>query len=251
MGKFKKFETGEVFERLTVVKDLGMMVKDGTKSRGHYIKCICSCDEHNEIIVKSRSLITGATKSCGCLLRETAKITSSKKFKKYNKYDLETYNYGVGWTSNTNKEFYFDKEDYDKIKNYCWSETVNGYLEAYDTIEKHNVFMHQVIVGKYVDHIHGRDSRNDNRKQNLRLPDDKYSFETYNNMNKSLQSNNKSGVTGVYWNKKRNKWIAEIGINNKNIRIGYFDKFNDAVDARKKAENKYFGEWSYDHSQKL
>lgn len=96
---------------------------------------------------------------------------------------------------------------------------------------------------KYVDRVHGKESRNDNRKSNLRLPGNDYSFETYNGMNKGLQSNNKSGVIGVYWNKKRQRWIAEIGINNKDIRLGYFENFEDAVKARAKAEEKYFGEW--------
>ena len=55
--------------------------------------------------------------------------------RKYNRYDLESQEYGIGWTSNTNEEFWFDKEDYDKIKNYCWNYHKNkhgGYIEAND-----------------------------------------------------------------------------------------------------------------------
>lgn len=33
--------------------------------------------------------------------------------------------------------------------------------------------------------------------------------------------------------------------------LGRFENFDDAVNARKEAENKYFGEYSYDNSQKL
>ena len=36
-----------------------------------------------------------------------------------NKYDLSG-EYGIGWTHNTEHEFYFDLEDYDIIKYYCW-----------------------------------------------------------------------------------------------------------------------------------
>lgn len=252
MGAFREFKAGEVFGRLTVIEDLGMMIKEGTKTRGHYVKCICNCPEQNEVISRAQSLITGKTKSCGCLLKEAAAKTAANNFKKRNKYDITSYNYGVGWTTNTDKEFYFDLEDYDKIKSYTWSERKEGYLEAYDSNSKKNVFMHNIVMGrKYVDHVHGKESRNDNRKSNLRLPGNDYSFETYNGMNKGLQSNNKSGVIGVYWNKKRQRWIAEIGINNKDIRLGYFKNFEDAVKARAKAEEKYFGEWAYKASQGL
>ena len=37
-----------------------------------------------------------------------------------NKYDL-TGEYGIGYTINTNEPFYFDLDDYDKIKCYTWS----------------------------------------------------------------------------------------------------------------------------------
>lgn len=33
--------------------------------------------------------------------------------------------------------------------------------------------------------------------------------------------------------------------------IGYFENFEDAVKARKDAENKYYGEYSYDNSQMI
>ena len=51
--------------------------------------------------------------------------TDSRFNVKYNKYDLLG-SFGVGWTTNTNKEFWFDLEDYDKIKDYCWAENNNG-----------------------------------------------------------------------------------------------------------------------------
>ena len=70
-------------------------------------------------------------------------------------------------------------------------------------------------------------------------------------MNKKIAKNNSSGVTGVGWNKEQQKWTAKIGVNRKRIFLGYYANFDDAVKARKEAEEKYFGEWSYDNSQKL
>lgn len=60
-----------------------------------------------------------------------------------------------------------------------------------------------------------------------------------NQMNATLQTNNTSGVVGVYWDKSREKWMAAIKIMNKNKYLGRFDDIEDAVLARKKAEIKY------------
>ena len=73
---------------------------------------------------------------------------------------------------------------------------------------------------------------------------------TQNRMNSNTRSNNTSGCTGVYWNKRKNRWASNIGVHNKDIFLGYYKNFEDAVKARKEAEEKYFGEFSYDNSMK-
>ena len=57
-----------------------------------------------------------------------------------------------------------------------------------------------------------------------------------------------SGVMGVRWNKKANKWIAGINHKGKNVHLGLFVDFNDAVKARKEAEVKY--KYSENHGEK-
>lgn len=52
--------------------------------------------------------------------------------------------------------------------------------------------------------------------------------------------NNKSGHKGVAWMKTRQKWRAYIGFKGKQITLGYFDDKEDAIKARKAAEEKYF-----------
>lgn len=69
----------------------------------------------------------------------------------------------------------------------------------------------------------------DNKFSNLRESD-----RHRNNFNKTLQSNNKSGLSGVCFTNK-NKWKVNIG----NAIIGYFDDYFNAVCARKSAEVKY------------
>lgn len=52
-------------------------------------------------------------------------------------------------------------------------------------------------------------------------------------------SRNTSGHKGVSWEKRSGKWHAYIGIKGKNKHLGYFDDLEDAVKARKEAEEKY------------
>ena len=52
--------------------------------------------------------------------------------------------------------------------------------------------------------------------------------------------NNTSGVKGVSWNKEKEAWDAYINIHGKRIRLGRYTKFEDAVKARKRAEEEYF-----------
>ena len=75
---------------------------------------MCKCDCGNETIVVGGRLNYGTTKSCGCLKREITSIVR----KKHNTYDLSG-EYGIVYTSK-GEEFWFDKEDYDKVKDYYW-----------------------------------------------------------------------------------------------------------------------------------
>jgi len=85
---------------------------------------------------------------------------------------------------------------------------------------------------KVVDHINR--VRDDNRWTNLREVSP-----LINSRNRSMQSNNTSGVTGVSWYKLRKTWVSKIHIEGKRIYLGYFkDKF-DAICARHKAEQEY------------
>ena len=241
--KPRKFEdlTGRVFGRLTVLEYVGI------GKHGHRLwKCECSCPEHNIVIRTSSNLREDRTCSCGCYVKDFCK----ENFSKQNTYDLSG-EYGVGWTEE-GQEFLFDLEDYDIIKEHYWRVGSYGYMQAVDKETHRVILMHRLVMGiSYnddyekicVDHIHGDDIR-DNRKCNLRL-----ATRTENAMNRGMQSNNTSGVTGVVRSSKGDKWIAQIGLYGECIRLGTFDNFDDAVAARKAGEEKYFGERSYDNSR--
>ncbi len=84
--------------------------------------------------------------------------------------------------------------------------------------------------GMEIDHIDGNGLNNN--ISNLRLVS---SLE--NNRNKSLLITNRSGVTGVRYDHKKNKWCASIWNNGKNRHLGVFDNIFDAVCARKSSQN--------------
>lgn len=74
------------------------------------------------------------------------------------------------------------------------------------------------------------------------------------NTGRRLVSNNSSGYNGVYLNRKTQKWAAQIGFKGKTYYLGSYHKIEDAVKARKKAENRIYGEfleWYYEtHPEK-
>lgn len=61
-------------------------------------------------------------------------------------------------------------------------------------------------------------------------------------INKRKRSDNKSGVTGVYFDNTYKKWKSEINVRKKTIRLGYFTELAAAIKTRKEAEQKYFTE---------
>jgi len=206
-------------------------------------KCKCQCGFCEEVIkdVLEKNLIKN--KSLGCGLKH--KI-NNKFSKKQNVYAL-TNEYGIGYLLN-GKEFYFDLEDYDLIKNYCWdlhSDTNNSYIRAYSHTENNihkYIFLHNLVSNNLnsnlvVDHIDGNTMNN--RKYNIRI-----CKQIYNIKNLKLYKTNKSGTKGVYYSKKTNKWIANIQCNKNKIHLGSFENIDDAIKVRKEAEIKYFGEYN-------
>lgn len=168
--------------------------------------------------------------------------------RRYNTYDLSG-EYGIGYTT-TGEPFYFDLEDYNKIKDYCWRENKDGYIITLINIngKRTTLFMHNVVMNNndkklFVDHKNH--CKYDNRKSKLRF------CEHYQNcMNRNMDNLGANKVVGVTFCTNISKWRARIGYKGKRITLGFFANFDDAVKARKEAEEKYFSEYSYDSSNK-
>lgn len=229
-------EHGVPDSRLTVVEKV-----DSYNKRGWHVikwKCICSCGSGKHVIASRTNLQNGCTLSCGCIRNERSAQRGHEMWTKRNSYK-KCDDYYIGYTTK-NEEFYFDLDDYDKVKDYCWSLTNEGYVHA-QYKDKKIVKMHRLILdfptNCDIDHINH--NKSDNRKNNLRI-----CAHVENMINQLKRSDNTSGVSGVNYHTKNNVWVARIGVNEKRIYLGSFADFEDAVKARLNAENKYYGEFA-------
>lgn len=130
-----------------------------------------------------------------------------------------------------------DLDDVEKCEKHKWSCDNNGYVSSSEL----GIRLHRYVTNAKENEIIDHKNRNklDYRKENLRRTN--YHG---NAQNISLQKNNKSGITGVYYGKQINKWIANITVDKKVKYLGSYDDINDAIKARVEAEIKYYGEYS-------
>ena len=84
-----------------------------------------------------------------------------------------------------------------------------------------------------IDHING--IKHDNRIENLRVVDE---FGNSQNI-RSARKDNKIGFLGVYFDKQRNKFRAEIVVKGKKIQLGRFEDPKEAHEAYLEAKRKY------------
>jgi hypothetical protein len=118
-----------------------------------------------------------------------------------------------------------------------------GYIGVVIGEKRH--FAHRICwaihFGKWpsdqIDHING--IKIDNRICNLRE-----ATNSQNGKNARIPSNNTSGVCGVTYDKVNKRWRSIIKVNGKQIHLGRWSSFEDAVVARKEAESCYFGQWA-------
>lgn len=231
------------YNRLTII-DIDYDKTEYEYSMKHYygvfMKCKCDCG--NVITTSLYHLKEGYTKSCGCLSKEKISKYNVEHKSKINKYDLSR-EYGIGWTYNSGEKFYFDLDDYDKIKDICWVSTIIDKNCGYKRLNgryKGKVVTFYKLITDYDIVDHKNRNTLDNRKQNLRN-----ATKSQNCQNHNLRTDSTTGISGVNWHKKSNKWQVRINDkNNKRISLGIYSDFNEAVKVRLKAEKKYYGEYA-------
>ncbi len=139
-----------------------------------------------------------------------------------------------------------DDEDYESLNQYKWhaQKASNGFYAVrcvYVNRKCIKLGMHRQVLpcldNQEIDHK----NRNtlDNRKSNLRIV-----THAQNMKNRNKHKNNKSGIKGVYWDKRGKKWRSEIRVDGKKIHLGMFSDLMEAKTMRNNSEIKYFGEYS-------
>jgi hypothetical protein len=86
---------------------------------------------------------------------------------------------------------------------------------------------------------HKDHNRSNNRLSNLRL-----ASASENQANRPRPTNNTTGVKGVIWDARKNKFVAQLREGSKHIHVGYFDKIAEAKKAVEQARTKLHREFA-------
>ena len=144
---------------------------------------------------------------------------------------------------------FVDVLSYEDVCDRTWTASYNPHTDSYYAMTREtvgvkkqiNIKMHRLLTGaksgEVVDHINGYS--NWNTMDNLRIVD-----HTANAMNHGFRKDNTSGHTGVQKYNNTDKWLARIRVNGRKIRLGVFEKFDDAVAAYEKARDVFHGEYA-------
>ncbi|MGL5331143.1 MAG: HNH endonuclease [Peptostreptococcaceae bacterium] len=232
-----QINSGDKFYRLTIVSqdETRNEIEKQRKLRGEINKSekyfICRCDCGNEKSIMKRNLISGHTKSCGCLHKDVVG--------RVNRIDVER-DVCIVYNTSEDRCFTIDSSIKSHIEKYCWYIGKDGYWRA--KAENRYIILHQFIAktifgdydkSKFVpDHLDRNKSNNTSANLQLKTRHE-------NSKNRSINVNNTSGATGVSWDKNKNEWTAYIKVNYKLIYLGSFKSFKEACSVRKDAETKY------------
>lgn len=102
------------------------------------------------------------------------------------------------------------------------------------------------MTGAWPEHDidHRDEDKSNNRWMNLRP-----ATRSQNMLNKSSRTDNKSGIKGVSWNKRRKLWHAQLQIQGRKIHVGHYANKEEAAMAIKKARTEQHGEFA-NHGEK-
>lgn len=250
--------TGKTFGRLTVVK---RDIERDTKSGGVHWLCQCSCGNTELVSVIANQLRSGRTLSCGCYKSEQIQKRNTEYSTKHNIPEEDANGLVIRddgsirvFDENKKYSFLIDYQDYDYIKDWYWRKAIvgdnpnkwywitNEKKEVINNGGKKGLRLHRLIAErKYGDDFdpsllpdHLSRDPDDNRRCNIVQ---KTSME--NSHNRKLSKTNSSGKTGVSYDKKKGVWFSHIMVNYSRINLGFFDKYEDAVNARLEAKKKY------------
>lgn len=150
---------GEKYGLLTVVEeDLEYKIKNNIKSKGRYWKCQCECG--NIVTVRTDSLRTGNTKSCGCLSINRGEDLTGRTFG-----DLTVLERSYNANRHDRHMYWKCKCTCGTIKDYSSSNLLSGRLTACGCKNSSNKIIdivgkrfNKLVVLSYVGQAQGRGS---------------------------------------------------------------------------------------------
>lgn len=137
-----------------------------------------------------------------------------------------------------------DDESYTMLIQYRWFRSTRGYAVCNLAVGVTG-HMHKMVLpfGSTVDHR----SRNklDNRKTNLR-----FCNHSQNGANQEIRVSNGTGFKGVVWDKARNKYRAQIQVNQRMKNLGRFSTPEEAAAAYDRAAITAWGEFALTNQER-
>lgn len=207
--KFRDITVGDIFTRWTVIGN------EFTNEK--YPKILCRCECGIEKYINAHNLIRGQSKSCGCLVKDTN----------------ETHGiYGtVEWIT------------YHGMLARCYNESSKVYTDYGGRgIKVCDRWLEPDGVG-LMNFVKDMGERPDNTSLDRIDVNSGYSPENCRWTSKSMQAFNRrktdkntSGRQGVFWRKGSGKWIVKFTIDGKEVWVGTYKLFEDAVAAAEQAE---------------
>ena len=190
-----------------------------SKHNGHLWNCLCDCG--NTSVVGESQIKGGHILSCGCLRRDRS--TQSAKHGMSNSHIYlrwKSMKQRCNNPSVVNFDIYGGRGiTYDPR----WEDFRNFYEDMNDGFREHLELDRIDVNGNYC-------------KENCR-----WVTHNENNYNKTRQSNNSSGKTGVNFRKDTGKYRAYIHVEGKCKCLGSFETIEEAIEVRKNAEMYYYG----------
>lgn len=200
---------GSKFNMLTIIDS-------EFRNKKTYYLCKCECG--NEKWIRADGIISGKQKSCGCLSKKT-------QFK-----HKDLVGERIGRLIVLEEAYKKNQKYYYKCKCDCGNIKV---IEA-DLLTTEKTRSCGCL---------GTENALDKQKLAIEKFKEKYLIDGTNlasiNREKPIRSNT-SGITGVTWDKAKEKWRAQIVFKGKTYNLGRYDNKEDAAEARKKAEEKFF-----------
>lgn len=191
----------------------------GTNNRWGY-NCICDCGNKTWVRIDSFKK-ENYTKSCGCLANITQfnpKDITGKKFNKLTAIDIyKKSKNGYRWNF---------KCDCGNKTVALLSLVVSGKIKSCGCLAKEQMLDAAAKAYKI------------RKATALKEGTDLAALKKYSSG--EVCKNNKSGITGVVWDKSRQKWVAQIYLKGRCIHLGRYDSKEEAAQARKDGEKKYF-----------